>query len=176
MLYFWQHMEFTVTSHKGRSYKIEIPDGDSNQIIVDGKTLDVDVLKTRTGLHILQDGQGSSVDIVSTDKEKKSIVLRIRGKRYSFTVKDKYDELLEKLGMDRHASAAVSEIKAPMPGLVLDILVKEGENIQAEQPIIILEAMKMENVIKSPTDTTIKKVSVSKGDSVEKNQLLVEFS
>jgi biotin carboxyl carrier protein len=91
-------------------------------------------------------------------------------------VKDKFDELLEQLGMDASSSGKVSEIKAPMPGLVLDVMVAAGDEIKEDQPLLILEAMKMENVIKSPSDNTVKKVSINKGDSVEKNEILIEFN
>ncbi|HSH65835.1 MAG TPA: acetyl-CoA carboxylase biotin carboxyl carrier protein subunit, partial [Bacteroidia bacterium] len=69
----------------------------------------------------------------------------------------------------------INEIKAPMPGLVLDIRVNEGDSIQKGDAVIVLEAMKMENIIKSPVDGTIKKINVKKGLAVEKNQVLVQF-
>jgi biotin carboxyl carrier protein len=78
--------------------------------------------------------------------------------------------------MDRLAAKKVAEIKAPMPGLVLEVLVSKGDEIKVNQPLVILEAMKMENVLKSPTDGSIKKVEITKGDSVEKNQLLISFN
>jgi biotin carboxyl carrier protein len=69
----------------------------------------------------------------------------------------------------------VNHIKAPMPGLIIDLRVKEGDVVKQNDPLIILEAMKMENVIKSPGDGTVKAVKVQKGNSVEKNQVLIEF-
>ena len=92
-----------------------------------------------------------------------------------FNVKDKYAELLEKMGMDMSLAGKVSELKAPMPGLVLDILVNEGDEVTADQPLMILEAMKMENVIKSPTDGVVKSINITKSKSVEKNQVLISF-
>jgi biotin carboxyl carrier protein len=72
-------------------------------------------------------------------------------------------------------ASKVNEIKAPMPGLVLDVRVSEGEAVKKGDAIIVLEAMKMENIIKSPTDGIIKKISVKKGVAVEKNQVLIHF-
>ena len=69
----------------------------------------------------------------------------------------------------------VNSIKAPMPGLILDINVKEGQEVKENDNLIILEAMKMENSITSPRDGIIKSISVNKSDTVEKNQLLIEF-
>ncbi len=62
-----------------------------------------------------------------------------------------------------------------MPGLLLDIKVQEGQEVQKGEILLILEAMKMENVIKAPTDARIKHIKVQKGQTVEKNQLLIEF-
>ena len=66
-------------------------------------------------------------------------------------------------------------IKAPMPGLILEINVKVGQEVKEDEPLLILEAMKMENIITSPRDGIIKSISVNKTDAVEKNQLLIEF-
>ena len=62
-----------------------------------------------------------------------------------------------------------------MPGMVLNILVTEGQDIKKGDPLIVLEAMKMENVLKSPTDGIVKKINVNKGIAVEKNQVLIQF-
>lgn len=62
-----------------------------------------------------------------------------------------------------------------MPGMVLNILVTEGQEVKKGDALIILEAMKMENILKSPTDGTIKKIAITKGFAVEKNQLLIQF-
>jgi biotin carboxyl carrier protein len=77
--------------------------------------------------------------------------------------------------MDNMASKKVLELKAPMPGLVLNIVVKEGDSISKGDALLVLEAMKMENNIKSPTDGIIKKIHAVKGNAVEKNQLLISF-
>jgi biotin carboxyl carrier protein len=67
------------------------------------------------------------------------------------------------------------DIKAPMPGKVIEVNVKEGDTILKGDAILILEAMKMENVLKAENDCTIKKVLVKSSESVEKNQILVEL-
>ena len=69
----------------------------------------------------------------------------------------------------------VSDLKAPMPGLVLEVSVEGGQQVSKGDGLLILEAMKMENVIKSPTDGVIKSISVNKGETVEKNQLILNF-
>ena len=70
--------------------------------------------------------------------------------------------------MDTFSSKKESEIKAPMPGRVLDVVVQEGDRISKGDNVVVLEAMKMENVIKSPTDGIVKNVCVIKEEAVEK--------
>jgi biotin carboxyl carrier protein len=89
---------------------------------------------------------------------------------------DQFDELLHKLGMDNLSAQKVSELKAPMPGMVLKVLVSEGEEVKKGSNLLILEAMKMENVIKSPADGVIKTIKVSPADKVEKNQVMIIFN
>mgnify|MGYP001211168504 FL=1 len=91
------------------------------------------------------------------------------------SIEDKYDALLKQLGMENMKSQKVNEVKAPMPGLVLNILVKPGQEIAKGDGLFVLEAMKMENIIKSPTDALVKSIEVEKGVAVEKNQVLVTF-
>ena len=167
-------MEYLIDSKKG-SYKIEYKDSTGSSVSVNGKDFHLDIQKSKTGFHIIHNGKGISVDVVEVNEQEKTIVLKIDSKRYTYNVKDRFDVLLEKLGMDISTSGSVSEIKAPMPGLVLDVLVKSGDEVKIDQPLLILEAMKMENVIKSPTDSSVKSIEITKGDSVEKNQILVEF-
>ena len=69
----------------------------------------------------------------------------------------------------------LKDLKAPMPGLVLDIMVKEGEEVTEGQELIVLEAMKMENAIKSPQDGKIKKIAIKNQDKIDKNHTLLSF-
>jgi biotin carboxyl carrier protein len=80
------------------------------------------------------------------------------------------------LGLDNLQSSKVAELKAPMPGLVLSVLVKEGDEVKKGDNLFVLEAMKMENIIKSPADVTIKSIKIKASDKVEKNQVLIQFS
>ena len=62
-----------------------------------------------------------------------------------------------------------------MPGLVLDVKLNVGDSVEKGDSILILEAMKMENVLKSPAEGVVKSIHINKGDAVEKNQLLISF-
>ena len=89
--------------------------------------------------------------------------------------KDRYDILLEKMGINSSSQQKHSSLKAPMPGLVLDVRVEAGQEVKKGDTLLVLEAMKMENSLKSPHDGQILSVEVVKGKAVEKGQLLLHF-
>lgn len=125
--------------------------------------------------YIIKDHKSFTVEVLKADWTEKNFTIRINGNKYQVDVKDKFDELLKSLGFDNLNANKINDIKAPMPGLVLEVRVNEGDVIKKGDPILVLEAMKMENIIKSPVDGTIKKINVKKGLAVEKNQVLVQF-
>jgi biotin carboxyl carrier protein len=125
--------------------------------------------------HLLMDNKSYNIDLIKLDIEEKSIVVKINSIKFSLKIKDKYDELLHNLGLDQLASKKLNDIKAPMPGMVLNILVQEGDTVKKGDALLVLEAMKMENILKSPADGTIKKIVAIKGNAVEKNQILIQF-
>ena len=79
------------------------------------------------------------------------------------------------MGFELGSSKVVNNVKAPMPGLILDIHVEIGQEVKENDSLLILEAMKMENVLTSPRDGIIAAICVEKGDAVDKNKLLIEF-
>jgi biotin carboxyl carrier protein len=79
------------------------------------------------------------------------------------------------MGFGSAANKMIKEIKAPMPGLVLEIAVADGQQVKQGDRLLILEAMKMENSIMIHTDARIKKIGVCAGQAVEKGQVLVEL-
>lgn len=144
--------------------------------LLNGKDIEADILNTgNQQYHLLLNNQSYNIEIIKADYGEKKLTLKVNGKKYTLDVKDKYDELLHNLGLDNIAVKKVNDIKAPMPGMVLNILVGEGQQVKKGDSLLVLEAMKMENVLKSPTDGTIKKVVATKGTAVEKNQLLIQF-
>jgi biotin carboxyl carrier protein len=125
--------------------------------------------------HIIQNGKGYRAEIVKADAATKTFVIKVNGVSHTVVVKDKFDLLLEKMGMSSSAVAKINSIKAPMPGLIIDLKIKAGDTVNAGDALLILEAMKMENVLKSPGGGLVRSVKVKKGDSVEKGQVLIEF-
>lgn len=149
---------------------------DSNEGTIDENTFLWDVIEVKDGsFHIIKNNKSYNVEVIKADAVEKNFLISVNGNKYQLNVKDKYDELLKSLGLDTLNSKKVNELKAPMPGLVLDVRISEGDTVKKGDPILVLEAMKMENIIKSPTDGVIKKINVKKGLAVEKNQVLIHF-
>ncbi len=163
-------------------YKAQIGDKNYNLeathegMIIDDQLLNWDIIKVDDNyFHILHDNVSYKAEILEIDYALKSVSLKINGKKVTVNLKDKLDLLLEKLGMDQTSGHKINEIKAPMPGLILDVQIKEGDEVKEGDMIMILEAMKMENVLKASGDGVVKEIKVKKGDSVEKNQILIQF-
>ena len=125
--------------------------------------------------HWIVNGKSMNVELVQVNTTTKEFTVKVNNKPYTLQLKDRYDDLLKSLGMEAVGEKKMREIKAPMPGMVLNVLVKEGDMVEKDTPILILEAMKMENVIKSAASAVVKKVCAVKGVAVEKNAVLVEF-
>ncbi|MBL7849774.1 MAG: biotin/lipoyl-binding protein [Cyclobacteriaceae bacterium] len=148
------------------------PDG----MEVNGERLEWDLVSLGDGqFHIRYQQRSYPAEVVRIDRETKTVDLKIRGQRYSVKLRDDVDILMEKMGMHAAGGSKVNSVKAPMPGLIIDLRVQAGDEVKPGDPLLILEAMKMENILKSPGAGIVKKVKIKKGDSVEKGQVLIEF-
>lgn len=157
----------------GKNFEVVKED---TQFTINGKTFEWDFVKIAEGyFHILHQNKSYRAEVVKADRATKTFLLKINNKVHTVAVKDKFDLLLEKMGMTNGAVAKINNVKAPMPGLVIDLKVKAGDTVKAGDALLILEAMKMENILKSPGEATIKNVKIKKGDTVEKGQVLIEF-
>ncbi len=116
-----------------------------------------------------------NLQLLDFKQEEKTFVVKVNQNVYSLSLQDKYDQLLEKMGVAIADTNAIKILKAPMPGLVLDVLVREGQLLAKGDNLVVLEAMKMENIIKSPADLQVKRIHIAKGDKLEKNTLMIEF-
>jgi biotin carboxyl carrier protein len=142
----------------------------------DNTPFELDMIQVKEGsFHVLKSNRSYNIEVVKNELESKTLVLAVNGHKYTLQLKDKYDVLLKSLGLDNLNSRKVNELKAPMPGLVHHIAVEEGAHVKKGDPLLVLEAMKMENILKSPEDLIIKKIVVKKGVAVEKNQVLIHF-
>ena len=125
--------------------------------------------------HILKNNKSFVCEVLSDDPQKKAFRIKVNGNILDVAVQDRFDVLLHKMGMDKVAVFKVNTIKAPMPGLILKIMVSPGQEINTGDSLLILEAMKMENIIKSPGAGIIKTIHVKERDAIEKQQILIEL-
>lgn len=150
---------------------------EKNSRIINGQEIKVDLVKIdQTTFNLLHNDRSYHIELIAINRSDKSCTVKVGSNTYSMRMSDQYDELLQQLGMDNLKASRVSEIKAPMPGLVIKVLAKEGDEVERGGNLFILEAMKMENIIKAPADVKIKSIKVMAGDKVEKNQVVMIFS
>ena len=136
----------------------------------------LDILQTgKNQFHVLKDGQSFHIEVIKSDFNALQYTIKVNGAEYDTSVKTPLLHLIDKMGFASNGAKNVSSIEAPMPGLILDILVKEGQEVNENDPLLILEAMKMENSIASPRNGVIKSISVIQGDAVDKKQVLLTF-
>lgn len=125
------------------------------------------------GFSVLMDGKSFVAEVVGADRSEKTMTLRIGQSVYEVGLEGPMDRLLASMGLTQAAARKVNDIKAPMPGMVLKILVEPGQAISKGDPVLILEAMKMENVFKSAADAVVKEIRVTERKAVEKGEVLI---
>jgi biotin carboxyl carrier protein len=168
---------YSITVNGNKAFKTDIKlNGTSFEGTINDKQVKGDIIKVDDyQYHLIYNNTSYNLDVIKINAEEKTMAIKINSVKFNLQLKDKYDELLHTLGLDNLATKKVSDIKAPMPGMVLNVLVGEGTAVKKGDALIILEAMKMENILKSPADGIVKKVIATKGNAVEKNQVLIQF-
>ena len=166
-------MKYRVVDEKENNVLVTNEDG---KILLNGKEVSLDLKEIKPGqYHIIKEHKSYNIQVLSQDLNLKTFKIKVNNQVFDLSLQTSLDELLNKMGMSLQDSQKVDNIKAPMPGLVLQILVEKGQEVKKGDSLIILEAMKMENVIKSSGDGVIKGVKVNKNEAVEKNQVLIEM-
>jgi biotin carboxyl carrier protein len=125
--------------------------------------------------NLLQNNRSVNAKILMADLASKKFTVEVEGENFMVEIKDELDQILQKMGFGLAANKIIKEIKAPMPGRVIEIAVCNGQAVNEGDKILILEAMKMENCIVIHSAATIKNVAVVAGQTVEKGQLLIEL-
>ena len=157
------------------NYKLSVNNSNSFEFTEsDLEKLDA-VRVEKSKFHVLNDSKPYQAEIISTDFIAKKYTVKVNNNTYEVAISNPLDELIKSMGIERGKTKVVNAIKAPMPGLILEISVEVGQSVKENDPLLILEAMKMENSFLSPRDGIIKSIAVVKGNAVDKGQLLIEF-
>ncbi|NAY90497.1 acetyl-CoA carboxylase biotin carboxyl carrier protein subunit [Muricauda sp. JGD-17] len=158
-----------------KSYKIQI-DHNLDFQLTEKDVSALDLIRTGSAdFHLLKDGISYHLKVLKTDFSSRNYTVSVNGNEHNVSINDPLDELIEKMGFAVNGSKNIDSITAPMPGLILDIIVEVGTEVKEEDQLLILEAMKMENIITSPRNGIIKSIAVKQGEAVDKKQLLIEF-
>lgn len=125
--------------------------------------------------HVLHQNTPFKAKIIASNFNQKTYTVKVNNNTYVIAISNQLDLLIKDMGFEVGKVKQVNVIKAPMPGLILEIGVEVGQIVKENDCLLILTAMKMENSFLSPRDGVIKSISVSVGDSVVKGDLLIEF-
>ncbi len=145
------------------------------QITVDGEIINVDMQQTRdTTMHsIIIEGQSHDVRM---NEEGGVYVAQLRGQIFEVTVEDEHTRRLAGLKSGPAPITGEVVIKSPMPGVVVDVLVSQGQTVEKGEVVVILESMKMQNEFKTPRAGTVQTARVAAGDKVEQNTILLTIA
>ena len=161
-----------ITTLDGKEYTIEIVD--AHHVAIDGRVQEVDFesISGQPVFSLIVDGKSYESYVYETEEGWQVLT---RGRQYNLTVEDEREKRLRAAAGSGVAESGEYHLKAPMPGLVVSILLKEGDKVEKGQVLVILESMKMQNELKSPRDGTISHIKVKPGESVEQKQVLLNL-
>lgn len=159
-----------ITTLDGKEYLIEIID--EHHVSVDGRVQEVDFesVSGQPVYSMIIDGKSYESYVYETEEGWQVLT---RGRQYNLTVEDEREKRLRAAAGNGVAETGEFHLKAPMPGLVVSIPLKEGEKVEKGQVLLILESMKMQNELKSPKSGTVGRIRVKQGETVEQRQALL---
>jgi len=158
----------TVLLRDGRERAVDVaPDGDGYTVTVDGHAHRIEGVFGRE-MRLLIDGRPVEA---TARREGLDIVIELLGRAYAFRLRDLRAPKLGRRGAATDLSRG--EVHAPMPGLIVEILAEVGSDVEAGQPVAVVEAMKMQNALAAPLKGRVTQISVAPGSAVEAGQLLM---
>ena len=160
---------------KVEDQSIEVSKSDSGVYSIDGKEVKADLIQRSKSLyHLILNDHSYKIEILEKDSLNGNLKIRVNNRIFETHHTFKLEDLLKSMGMEA-GKKKLQDIKAPMPGLVLEVLISEGQEVKEGDDLIILEAMKMENALKAPQDGIIGSIAVDQQDKVDKNQVLLSY-
>jgi biotin carboxyl carrier protein len=160
------------TTVNGKTYEIEI--NQDGKVTVNGEEKHVNFLSISDSLYSVII-ENASFEVVVELRDGIYNVLML-GDLYEAEVLDERQQRMQRASAGFGVAQGEINIKSPMPGLIVDIRVKEGDVVEKGQSLVVLESMKMENELKAPRNGTIARIHVGKGESVEQNKILVTLA
>ena len=167
-----EKVKFYACSTKSKNFEIVNPLSD--KIKIRGKKIDVKVVEDQDGFtYLIYKKKKYSIEILEKNQNKYNIM--INGVWFNFSIETPISYKRKKTLSKFEVTSRVENIEAPMPGKILEIMVEEGSEIKEGEPLIILEAMKMQNEIVSNVSGKIKKVNIRQNESVMKDDIMIEI-
>ncbi len=164
-------LQISINEHKNFQLAKE-----NGQWMLNGNITDLDVQNQHNGLiSILYNNKSYTAFVENIDTKNKELSLSINGQSYKIAIQEPIDQLLSSMGLDLKAMQKIEPVKAPMPGMILKVLVEPGQQINKGDGLLILEAMKMENVLKATGPATVKSIKAEERTAVEKGAILIEL-
>ena len=160
---------------KDQIVELELDEFDDSKFHLNGSPYQINYFYHNDLFHIIFNNKTYVVKLISSNKDSNNYYVSINNKIFNIEISDAKNKYSKIIGLKLSDDNKKLDVTSPMPGLVIDVLVNVNETVEKNQSLIILEAMKMENVIKSPVQAKIKSIMVKKGDNVNKNEVLISF-
>lgn len=154
--------------------KFEIVNPLDSKVKIKGKRADIKIVEDDKGFsYIVYRNNKYHVEIL--EKNQNKYIVMINGVWYSFSIETPISYKRRKTLTRNGSASKVENVMAPMPGKIIDIMVEENSDIKEGEPIVILEAMKMQNEIVSNVNGKIRKINIKQNDSVMKDEIMIEI-
>lgn len=163
---------FIAVRDNGKRFKLYIPK--DSKPVIDGREMDIDFVE-QEDFHYTFDWNGKRFHCELVSRDQNKAVVKVNGVEYKYSIESIFSYI--RRGMINSDTSKIDEnnIIAPMPGKIVDIFLSEGDLVNVGEPILILEAMKMQNEITANCNGVVRKIKVQQGQSVMKDELLVEI-
>ncbi|MEL6303494.1 MAG: biotin/lipoyl-containing protein [Bacteroidota bacterium] len=155
-----------------KKYLITIDDTAFEMHSSEAEELDV-IAQGNAQYHVIADQKAYQTEILKENG--KNLIIKINGNHYSVVISDSYDQMVKEMGLLSASTQKLNEVVAPMPGLIMNLKVSPGQSIVKDDQLLVLSAMKMENIILAAGEGIVKSINVKEGDAVEKGQVIIEM-
>ena len=157
------------------SYSVSVDENYEFQLVKkDTENIDQTELSGQK-IHLLHNNKSFEIELLENEFINRNYSVKVNGNIYRVNVGTPLDALIKEMGLSLGNDSFEDEIHAPMPGIILEVNVAEGDEVKKGDSLCVLEAMKMENTLTASRDGIVKTVNIAKGDTVDKGKLLIEL-